>query len=188
MKPGDAVIALRSRGFRSNGFSLVRKVLEAQLGPNWHNEKFEDGRTWGEVALTPSIIYSPLVSHLRDRGFDLHGVSHITGGGVPDKFGRILKVNGLGAFLPNLFDPHPFMKHLQGLGQLPEEQVYRLWNMGNGMLLVVDPGDLAPVLMAIHETGYQAMPAGEITPDPVIRIMGKGAAPAELSYVRAPKA
>lgn len=188
VRPGDVVIALASKGFRSNGFSLVRKVLEGELGPNWHDAAYDAHQTWGQVTLTPSRLYSPLITHLRQRGFDLHGISHITGGGIPDKFARILKVNGLGAYLPNLFSPHPFMSKLQAMGSLPEEQVYRLWNMGNGMLLVVDPGDVLPVLMAIHETGYPAMPAGVVIPEPVIRIAGKGVFAAEIEYQRAPKA
>lgn len=188
IRPGDVVIALRSRGFRSNGFSLVRKVLEGELGPNWHDARFDADHTWGQVTLTPSRLFCPLITHLRQQGFDLHGISHITGGGIPDKFARILKGNKLGAYLPNLFPPHPFMLRLQEMGNIPEEQVYRLWNMGNGMLLVVDPGDVWPILMDIHETGYEAMPAGVVLPDPVIRIVGKGARAAEITYDRAPKA
>ncbi len=187
IRPGDVVIALQSKGFRSNGFSLVRKVLEGELGPNWHDAAYDAHQTWGQVTLTPSRLYSPLITFLRQKGFDLHGISHITGGGIPDKFARILKGNGLGAHLTNLFPPHAFMTRLQQMGNLPEEQVYRLWNMGNGMLLVVDPGDVTPVMMAIHEAGYPAMPAGVVLPEPVIRIAGKGAHASEIEYIRAPK-
>jgi len=186
--PGDAVISLRSRGFRSNGFSLVRKVLGDVYGPDWHMVGYDDDRTWGQIALTPSIIYAPLITQLRQRGFDIHGISHITGGGIPDKFARILRAKGLGAYLPDLFPAHPFMSRLQKMGDIPEEQAYRLWNMGNGMLVVVNPDSLSTIVRAIGEAGYEARCAGSVVAEPVIRIVGKGAKPAELSYDRSPKA
>ena len=79
---GDAVVALRSDGFRSNGFSLVRRVMADEFGADWHREPFGDD-TWGRVLLTPSRIYTPLVVDLLTEGVALSGVVHVTGEAFP---------------------------------------------------------------------------------------------------------
>lgn len=178
--PGDAVVALRSRGFRSNGFSLVRRILAGALGPDWHGVPWAEGRTWGEVALTPSVVYCPLVVALRAAGIPLHGAAHITGGGVAENLARVLAANGLGAHLDDLFEPHPFMRDLQALGGVPEETAYRLWNMGNGMLLVVPEDRVAEVVAEAAARDVAARVAGRITPSPGVVVESRGLHPTRL--------
>ena len=81
---------------------------------------------------------------LLDAGLPLHGVAHITGGGVADNFSRVLK-NGLGAVLDNLFAPLPAMQRLCELGDIDAETAYLYWNMGTGMLLVTEEAAAAAV-------------------------------------------
>ena len=168
IEAGDTVIALKSAGFRSNGFSLVRSILEAAHGPSWHGVPSVDGRSWGEVALTPSFLCTPAVLALIDAGIPLRGAGHITGGGIPSKFGRVLKKSGLGARLDNLFTPHDFMRALIEMGNVPLETAYRQWNMGNAMLLVVPPTAAAAALSVLSARGVAAQIAGEITPGPIV--------------------
>ncbi len=165
---GDVVIALKSAGFRSNGFSLVRSILERAFGPLWHEAKYADGRTWGEVALTPSKLFTPSILALIDAGVPLRGVGHITGGGIPSKFGRVLKRSGLGARLDGLFAPHDFMKQLLEMGGVDFETAYRQWNMGNAMLVVVPPGAAEATLSLLSNRGVAAQTAGEIAPGPIV--------------------
>jgi len=169
VEPGDVVVALRSDGFRSNGFSLVRRVMAAAFGPDWHQEPFGDG-TWGRVLLTPSRIYAPLVVDLLHAEVDLTGAAHVTGGGVPRNLARLLRASGLGADLDALFPPHPFMGELMRVGQIPAEQAYRLWNMGNGMLLTMPPEGVDACLEAAATRGDPARVAGRVTTDPVIEL------------------
>jgi len=108
---GDAVVALRSPSFRSNGYSLARKTLQRLFGDNWHNAPYDGNeelgmrneefpndnssflipnsslpKTWGEALLAPSLIYAPALTAVLDAGLPLRGAAHITGGGVADNF------------------------------------------------------------------------------------------------------
>jgi phosphoribosylformylglycinamidine cyclo-ligase len=168
IEAGDTVIALKSAGFRSNGFSLVRAVLEKAHGPLWHDVPSVDGRSWGEVALTPSFLCTPSVLALIDAGIPLRGAGHITGGGIPGKFGRVLKKSGFGARLDNLFAPHDFMQALIEMGDIPLETAIRQWNMGNAMLLVVPPSAAEATLSVLSARGVAAQIAGEIAPGPIV--------------------
>jgi phosphoribosylformylglycinamidine cyclo-ligase len=194
VQPGHAVVALRSPSFRSNGFSLARRTLQQLFGENWHNESFELGvrnyelegegqndqlktqnsklktpKTWGDALLAPSLIYSPGVAALLDAGLPLHGVAHITGGGVADNFKRVLK-NGTGAVLDNLFAPLPAMQRLCELGNISAEDAYLYWNMGTGMLLVTEEASAAAVVASLQASGYDAQVAGRLTAAPGITL------------------
>lgn len=170
VKVGDTVIALKSRGFRSNGFSLVRKTLFETLGSEWHLVKYDDAQTWGEKVLTPSLIYSPLINELIDSKLVPNGMAHITGGGIAENLNRVLKVNGLGATLDNLFPPLKVMTDLIALGNIPLEQAYTYWNMGNGMLLVCDENIAEAILTKAKESNYEACIAGNINDSGVITL------------------
>ena len=178
IKAGDKVIILRSRGFRSNGFSLLRKIMRENFGEAWHNEKYDENDTWGGILLTPSLIYTPLIAGLLKSGITLKGVAHITGGGVVDNFKRVLKSSAAGgARFDNLCEPHPFMIKAQELGRVEEAQAYRIWNMGNGMMLAVNADDEEKTLTAIKENGYEAQTGGEIIAENKIIFDSKGANP-----------
>jgi phosphoribosylformylglycinamidine cyclo-ligase len=180
--PGQAVVALRSRGLRSNGYSLARRLLAQAHGPDWHGVPSGDGRSWGEALLTPSLIYCPLITELRRRGVPLTGVAHITGGGIADNFARVLALRGLGAALDDVFPPQPFVLALQALGGVPEAQAYQLWNMGNGMLFTL-PAEAAPEACAIAAAqGYQARIAGAVTAEPTIVLDTRGCQPGRLLH------
>ena len=115
---------------------------------------------------------------LLDAGLPLHGVAHITGGGVADNFQRVLK-NGLGAVLDNLFEPLPSMQRLMELGNLTPETAYLYWNMGTGMLLVTEEASDAAVVALLQASGYDAQIAGHLTAESGVTLrVGAG----ELRY------
>ena len=159
----DVVIALKSRGFRSNGFSLIRKIMEQQYGDQWHFEQYDDKTTWGKKLLTPSLIYTPLINQILDAAIPISGIAHITGGGIQDNFNRALKASSKGAILNNLFEPLDVMKRIQKLGKVSDEDAYTYWNMGNGMLLTVPPTYEEKILLMAQSLDYQAKIAGKIT-------------------------
>jgi phosphoribosylformylglycinamidine cyclo-ligase len=170
VKPGQVVIALRSRGFRSNGYSLLRRTMQAAFGDNWHAERYNDEKTWGEALLTPSLIYCPLISKIIANNIIPQGAAHITGGGIADNFRRVLKTTNYGAVLNNLHEPLEVMQRVIEVGNIAPEDAYLYWNMGNGMLLVVEESEADKVLELADSGGYQARKAGTITQSPEIRI------------------
>lgn len=167
LRPGDLVLALQSRGLRSNGFSLARRILEEHHGPSWHELVWE-GATLGERLLTPSKIYAPAITGLLDAGILPHAVIHVTGGGVPDNLMRVLSPLKLGAELTELWPPHPIMDYLRTLGDISGQTAYRQWNMGNGMLVVVAEEDGVKALDSLSSASARL--AGSITPNHEVRI------------------
>ncbi len=168
IKEGDRVIALRSKVARSNGFSLIRKILTDTHGKHWHAKQWKHGMTWGDIMLTPSIIYHGALLTLlgrygEKRIIDIKGLAHITGGGIAENFKRILKKSGCGAHLTDLWPPHEALNDLISMGKVPLEDAYRTWNMGNGMLAVVDPRDTGRAIAMLAASSVEAKVAGTIT-------------------------
>jgi phosphoribosylformylglycinamidine cyclo-ligase len=180
---GDAVVSIKERGFRSNGFSLVRKVMAEAFGERWHEASYDRARRWGEVLLTPSRVCAPLVVKVLGAGIALKGIANITGGGIPDKLGRVLRARQVGATLDSLFEPLEPMRALQEAGRVDDAHAYRMWNMGNAMLLVLAPADVERVVQIAGQAGFEAQRAGTISAEPVIRIRG---APATIEFPTPP--
>jgi len=177
IKPEDKIVAFRENGFRSNGLSLVRKILREKLDDEWHSVEFRDS-TLGKHVLVPSKIYSKAVVDMhggvgKEGKAKIHGVAHITGGGVPGKLGRILKESKLGANLDNLFEPPSIMTHCQKLAEVSDKEAYKTWNMGQGMLVITPDPD--SVIEIASEHGIDARVVGEIVERSGIRIRNKGA-------------
>jgi len=146
------------------------------LSPN--SSLSEAPKTWGEALLAPSLIYAPGITALLDAGLPLHGIAHITGGGLADNFQRVLK-NGLGAVLDNLFSPLPAMQRLCEIGDISPETAYLYWNMGTGMLLVTEEASAAAVVASLQASGYGAQVAGHLTAESGVTLrVGAG----ELRY------
>ena len=180
IQPGDRLIALRSAGFRSNGFSKIRMILESAYGPEWHDTMYDDVKTWGTILLTPSRIYARAVSDLLERNVPISGIAHITGGGIADNLKRVLAPLSVGAVLDALVEPHDCMLKLQQLGSVPEEEAYRLWNMGCGMLLTTPSREVPAVIQFLGERGIIAREAGSIQAKPQIEITTSGADPTRI--------
>ncbi|MFA7310217.1 MAG: AIR synthase-related protein [Candidatus Paceibacterota bacterium] len=177
MKAGDAIVMLREKGFRANGWSLVRKIFRTAHGEEWHTVPHE-GSTLGLLALTPSTIYSRFVVGLHggydtEGTCDIRGVAHITGGGVPEKMVRVLRRSKLGARLTNLFEPGEIVRYCQKTGGISDYDAYRAWNMGQGMALVTSEPDT--VLAEAEAYGMEAQVAGEIIQEPLITLISRGA-------------
>ncbi len=188
VRPGDALVALEETGCRSNGYSLVRHILQQQHGDAWHTVALGD-TTLGTLALQPSRIYAAAVVDMLG-GVDgepqaaLHGVVHVTGGGIPGKLGRLLRRVGLGAELTDPLPPGPLLPYLQQHGPVSDAEAYRVWNMGQGMLLITPQPDTVCAVAARHNIAAHVV--GEITAHPDIRIRSRGYFSAEENLLTYP--
>jgi phosphoribosylformylglycinamidine cyclo-ligase len=173
---GHSVVAVRERGLRSNGLSLVRKLMKSAHGDDWHTAR-RGARTVGDELLTPSVIYTPLMTKLtggcdREACADVSSMTHITGGGVPGKLSRTLRTRGLGARLENLFPPADILIYTQEIGDVSDADAYRTWNMGQGLLLTTStPND---VLKIAQSMGFEAQVAGSLFQGKAIEILSRG--------------
>ena len=159
-KPGDVILGLRSSGLHSNGYSLVRKVFDVEhcdlgryVGPL--------GMTLGEALLTPTRIYvKPVLAAM--AAAEIHGVSHITGGGFYENVPRCIP-DGLCAKIEKaaLRTP-PIFRLLQETGNIPERDMYNTFNMGVGMTLTAAAGQADRALETLRANGQDAFVIGEI--------------------------
>ena len=176
---GNKIIALKSNLFRSNGFSLIRYILQKQFGEDWYSAKYDDDKTWGEITLIPAKIYHLAILELVGRfgktgQVDVKGIAHITGGGIPGNLNRILKINKLGADLSDLWEPQAPMLKLQEIGNVDDVEAYKTWNMGTGMMVVVDENNVPKTLEILSHNNVQAKVCGEVIADSKIHIKNKG--------------
>ncbi len=176
IKEGDVLVGLREEGFRSNGLSLVRRVMKQVHGDEWHNEVYK-GQSIAELALHPSRIYSAAVVAMFGGFYDepraeIHGVAHITGGGIPEKVGRMLKPSNLGATISDPFTPCDLMSYCQEKWNVDDREAYQTWNMGQGMIIATStPED---VMRVATEYGIESKVIGEISSKQGIRIRSRG--------------
>ena len=162
-KVGQVVIGLPSSGVHSNGFSLVRKILkDNNIGLN---EEFNES-TVGKTLLTPTKIYVKEVLKVLEE-VKVAGIAHITGGGFHENLPRALK-DGLGMKIDkNSYEIPAVFKYLQEKGKIDEEEMYHIFNMGVGMVLIVNKEDVDKTLSLIDN----AFVLGEVTDESGIKIV-----------------
>jgi phosphoribosylformylglycinamidine cyclo-ligase len=157
---GDSVIGMASSGLHANGYSLARRVLLRGSEALSSRPAGLEG-TLGEELLRPTAIYSPAVLALLDE-VGVKGLSHVTGGGIPENLGRILP-DGLGAEIDARAWPRPPIFDLIAReGPVDGAEMYRTFNMGIGMIAVVAPGDVAATLALLEREGHRAFEIGRI--------------------------
>ncbi len=151
IKKGDKILALPSSGFHSNGFSLVRKIF-----PDF-NEQFE-GKPLYETLLVPTRLYFQPIHKILNE-VDVHGIAHITGGGLIENVPRIIP-EGLCAEIKTSEIKIPsIMQELEKRGNIAREEMFGTFNMGVGMVVVVDENEVSKVLELLDD----AYEIGEIT-------------------------
>ncbi len=159
-KAGDVLIAIKSSGVHSNGFSLVRKVFDV----NEHNlaMHFDDlGATLGETLLTPTRIYVKAVMSLLDA-VNVKSISHITGGGFYENIPRALPKNLSAKIERNAVQVLPIFDLIARTGNIPERDMFNTFNMGVGMIVSVDKNDADKAIAAIKAAGEDAYVLGEL--------------------------
>ncbi|MGB3829373.1 MAG: phosphoribosylformylglycinamidine cyclo-ligase [Ornithinimicrobium sp.] len=165
VRAGDAVIALASSGLHSNGYSLVRRVV-AHAGLAWEEHCPDFGRTLGDEVLEPTRIYTQdLLSLIATPGVDLHGLSHITGGGLAANVARVLPA-GLHATLERAtWAPPTIFGAVQRWGAVPQHDLEQTLNMGVGFVAILPPEQADFAVARCQELGVDAWAVGEVGHD-----------------------
>ena len=161
VKPGDVLLGLPSSGVHSNGFSLVRKICFEAMGYDMNTEIPEFGCTLGEKLLTPTRLYPKSCLPLIEK-FDIHGMVHITGGGFYENVPRILPENCDAEVNAESWEVPVVFKKLQEWGNVPWKEMYRTFNMGVGMSVVVKKEDADKAVRILNLAGENAYVMGEI--------------------------
>lgn len=160
---GDVLIGLPSSGCHSNGFSLVRKVLIKDANLDLHKFYPEFNKTLGEELLTPTKIYVKTLKHLFKNNININGMCHVTGGGFFENVPRMLKKDQ-GVEIDVKSFPRPKIFDLiQETGNIPEKEMYNVFNMGIGFILAVKPEDVELVLAKLAEINEAAYVIGKVT-------------------------
>ena len=159
IKPGDTLVAIKSSGVHSNGFSLVRKVFSmTEEALNTYYDSL--GRTLGEALLEPTRIYVKALKAVKKSGVTIKGCSHITGGGFYENIPRMLPDGICAEVRKDSYEVPAIFKMLQNDGNIDEKMMYNTFNMGVGMVLAVDPADADRTIEAINSAGEQAFVLG----------------------------
>lgn len=157
---GDKVIGLKSSGVHSNGFSLVRKVLD--VNKENLNEYVESlGCTVGEALLKPTKIYVKPILKLIEQ-VKVKGISHITGGGFYENMPRMLREGVALKIDKNSYEVPPIFKLIAERGNIPERDMYNTFNMGIGMAVIVPESEVEKSLEILKQAGEEAYLIGEV--------------------------
>lgn len=161
IRVSNKIIGLGSNGVHSNGFSLVRKICfdDLQLNVNDHISEF--GSTLGEELLKPTRIYVQSILNVI-RNYPVKGMAHITGGGFVDNIPRILPPGCKAQINCDAWEINPIFHFLEKKGSVPRQEMWRTFNMGIGMVLIVDEKDADDISQRLNALGERCWIIGDI--------------------------
>lgn len=159
IEPGMVVLGLASPNLRSNGFSLVRKIIPGVL--DLEEELGGTGRKAAEILLEPSVLYTPGVVAVLEK-LDVHGMAHITGGGLPGNVGRILPSHCDASIETDSWVPPAVFAAVQHLGNVPARDMFRTFNMGIGFVMALREDQAEQAIATLGDHGVTAGIIGSI--------------------------
>lgn len=161
IRPGDVILGIKSSGLHSNGYSLVRKVFFELNDFDLSDRLRGLCGTLGEELLVPTEIYAPGVLRLVEE-VDVKGIAHITGGGLVENVPRILPPDVDAHIDVASWHPHSIFSIIREMGQVDEAEMYKTFNMGIGMVVVVGVEDFRQAIHVLGLMNYQAIRIGDI--------------------------
>lgn len=165
---GDRLIGIASNGLHTNGYSLARKAIFDKGGLSVRDQLPGSEMTIGEALLLPHKCYFNSVYPLLQEFPSILAAAHITGGGLADNLPRVMTASNL-TFKVNrrAWEPLPIFRLIQALGGVDDAEMYRAFNMGIGMVLVVQQEDASAVVDRLNATGEHAAEIGKLQPGPL---------------------
>jgi len=152
---GDIIIGIESSGPHSNGYSLIRKIISESSSPN------DEINTIKELALRPTILYPNLINGLLQK-IEVKGMAHITGGGITENIPRIIPKDLNIDIIKDSWEYLEIFKWLKDQGEISEVDMFRIFNCGIGMTLIINPNIKDETLNLIKNSGYKAYHIGNI--------------------------
>ena len=170
---GDVLVGIASTGVHSNGFSLVRKVIaDNNIDIKSIMPELSTDKCVGEVLLTPTRIYVKQVLDVI-RNCDVHGISHITGGGFDENIPRILKDNQGIEVVEGFWNILPVFNFLEKYGKIPHREMFNIYNMGIGMVIAMPENEAVKAIEILKSHGDTASVIGKVTDKPGVNIIMK---------------
>jgi phosphoribosylformylglycinamidine cyclo-ligase len=167
---GDVVIGLESSGIHSNGLTLARRILLEEGKLSIHRHIDEVGRTLGEELLEPTRIYVSEVLEMFKADIRIKAIAHITGKGILN-LGRVGK--GVGYIIEKMAKPQPIFNLIQKKGKLPDDEMYRIFNMGVGLCIVLPASEAEDALAIAEKHKVRGLVMGKAVKDPQERLILK---------------
>jgi len=161
IRPGDKIIGLASSGLHSNGYTLARKVFLEKAGLSLHEQVQGLNKSLGEELLTPTRIYSKSILALIKK-VKVKGIAHITGGGLPENLGRILPKGCKAAIDRSAFKVPTIFGLLQLYGRISKDEMFKTFNMGIGMAVIVSPKEVNKAISTLEDCGEKVYLIGEV--------------------------
>ncbi len=161
IRPGDVILGLASSGIHSNGYSLVRKLFFEVLGLKVDDFIEELGGRVGDILLTPTRIYVRSVLSLLEE-VDVKGMAHITGGGIPGNLVRVLPDGVSAVIKKESWEIPAVFKFIEEKGNVPEEEMFRTFNMGIGFVVIVSEEEKEKVIELLTSKGERVFEVGRI--------------------------
>ena len=166
IEEGDVVLGLASSGLHSNGYSLARQIVFEAAGLKVGDEMPGLGRTVADELLEPTRLYSPAVlavlNYYRTKKV-VHGMAHITGGGIPGNVPRVIPPGLRARLRTKAWPVPPVFGWLQKAGNVPEPEMWRVFNMGIGLVMIVSPFYAEHIAAILRKAGETVYPIGKIT-------------------------
>jgi phosphoribosylformylglycinamidine cyclo-ligase len=160
--PGDVLVGLPSPGLRSNGYSLARKVLLERAGRDLRSPAYEGARhSLADELLEPSVVYAPAVRALLDA-VDVHALAHVTGGGLPGNLPRALPRTCDAVVDPGTWEAPRIFGEIQQLGEISDDEMRQVFNLGLGLVAVIPREDLFRALDVLRASGHRAVEIGQV--------------------------
>ncbi len=163
VQPGDRVLGLRSSGLHTNGYTLARRICFDRLGLGIDDRPAElEGASVGEALLAVHRSYLRVLEPLLDAKL-VHALTHVTGGGFRDNVPRVLPPGCAVRLDAGAWTAPPIFRFLVEKGRIPQDDAFRTFNMGLGMLVIVGSREFETAVAMLRERGEEAIPVGEVT-------------------------
>ncbi len=164
---GDVLLGIASSGIHSNGYSLVRKIVFEHAGLSVDDQVPECGATVGDVLMEPTRLYvrpvRDVLNHYKVKSV-VHGIAHITGGGLHENLARILPANIDGLITRDSWTIPPVFRWLQQLGDVDDAEMFRVFNMGIGLVMAVSDYYAESVQQQLSRQGFETWQIGRVVP------------------------